>query len=289
MLAILLHFFKWIPDSTYLKLLFRLKTGKKLDLKNPQTFNEKLQWLKLHDRRPEYTDMVDKIEAKHIAAARIGEEYIIPTLGVWDSFNKINFDMLPNQFMLKTNHGGAGTGVIFCYDKNTFDKARAKKILEKSLHEDIFINLREWPYKNVKKRIMAETMLVPNAGEEIQDYKFYCFNGVPKVMLVSHGRFSKEGVCFDYFDMNFNKLPFEQGGPNSGLPIEKPIGFEKMKELAAKLSTGIPHARIDLYNLNGKIYFGEITFFDSSGLAQFNPEKWNRIFGDWITLPSKTS
>lgn len=285
MLAVLTHFLNWLPDSLYLRMLFRLRTGKRLNLKDPRTFNEKLQWLKLHDRCPEYTDMVDKIEAKHVAAARIGKEYIIPTLGVWDSFDEIDFENLPDRFMLKTNHGGAGTGVLFCMDKKTFDKAKAKEILEKSLRSDIYRNLREWPYKNVKKRILAETMLEPDEGEEIQDFKFFCFNGEPKVMLVSHGRFTEEGVCFDYYDMNFNKLPFEQGGPNSNITMEKPKGFEKMKELAAKLSAGIPHARIDLYNLNGKIYFGEFTFFDSSGMAQFKPEEWDRIFGDWIELP----
>lgn len=190
--AILSIFFGWLPDKIYLKILYKLRTGKHLNLRNPRTFNEKLQWLKLFYHRPDYTDMVDKIEVKKIVVSKIGKEFVIPTLGVWNSFHEIDFDSLPDKFMLKTNHGGGGTGVVFCNDKKNFDKISAKHILEKSLSKDIYKKFREWPYKNINRRILAEKMLEAKNGAEIQDFKFFCFNGEPKVMLVSHGRFTEK-------------------------------------------------------------------------------------------------
>lgn len=274
-------------DAKYLKKLFKLRMGKDLNLDNPKTFNEKLQWLKLYNRKPEYTRMVDKYEAKRYVADIIGEEYIIPTLGVWERFEDINFDALPNQFVLKTTHGGGNTGVVICKDKNTFDILKAKKKLEASLKQDIYISLREWPYKNVKRRIIAEEYVVDNNGE-LNDFKFFCFNGEPKVMLVATERNSKTGVCFDYFDMEFNHLPFEQGGPNSKQLLTRPEVMADMIQIAKSLSRNIPQVRVDLYNVDGRIFFGEMTFFDSSGMAEFNPQEWDRIFGDWIELPAKT-
>lgn len=274
-------------DAKYLKKLFKLRMGKDLNLDNPKTFNEKLQWLKLYNRKPEYTRMVDKYEAKRYVADIIGEEYIIPTLGVWERFEDINFDALPNQFVLKTTHGGGNTGVVICKDKNTFDILRAKKKLEASLKQDIYISLREWPYKNVKRRIIAEEYVVDSNGE-LNDFKFFCFNGDPKVMLVATERNSKTGVCFDYFDMEFNHLPFEQGGPNSKQLLTRPEAMADMIQIAKSLSRNIPQVRVDLYNVDGRIFFGEMTFFDSSGMAEFNPQEWDRIFGDWIELPAKT-
>lgn len=274
-------------DAKYLKKLFKLRMGKDLNLDNPKTFNEKLQWLKLYNRKPEYTRMVDKYEAKRCVADIIGEEYIIPTLGVWERFEDINFDALPNQFVLKTTHGGGNTGVVICKDKNTFDILKAKKKLEASLKQDIYMSLREWPYKNVKRRIIAEEYVVDSNGE-LNDFKFFCFNGEPKVMLVATERNSKTGVCFDYFDMEFNHLPFEQGGPNSKQLLTRPEAMADMIQIAKRLSRNIPQVRVDLYNVDGRIFFGEMTFFDSSGMAEFNPQEWDRIFGDWIELPAKT-
>lgn len=273
-----------LPDRFFLKVLFRLKMGYKLDLDNPQTFSEKLQWLKLYNRKPEYTTMVDKAAVKEYVAKIIGEEYIIPTLGVWDRFEDIDFDSLPNQFVLKTTHGGGNTGVVICKDKSSFDMASAKAKLNKSLRSCIYRRYKEWPYKNVKHRIIAEEYITDSTGE-LNDYKFFCFNGEPKVMFIASERLT--GVKFDYFDMNFNHLPFEQGGPSSKKQHTRPKNMDKMVDISTKLSTDIPHVRVDLYDVDGKVYFGELTFFDSSGYAKFEPEEWDYKFGEWIELPKK--
>lgn len=286
LLVLLYKFSRCYSDEKYLKRLFKLKMGKNLNLDNPQTFCEKLQWLKLYNRKPEYTQMVDKYEAKKYVANIIGEEYIIPTLGVWDRLEDIDWDSLPNQFVLKTTHGGGGGGVVICRDKSIFNIEDARKKLNKSFKQSIYKNYREWPYKNVKPRIIAEEY-VTSGGDYINDYKFFCFNGKPKAMLVASGRYVEPETCFDYFDMEFNHLPFEQGGPNYNKPIEKPRLFDEMKDIAEKLSANIVHARIDLYDVNGLVKFGEITFFDSSGMAAFNPEEWDYTFGSWIKLPQK--
>ena len=204
-IAILTRLAPIIPDNQYLKWMFRLQMGYKLDLDNPKTFNAKLQWLKLYNRKPEYTQMVDKFAVKEYIANIIGEEYIIPTLGVWDKFEDIDFDKLPNQFVLKTTHGGGGGGVIICKDKTTFNIDKAKSILERSLKQDIYRTLKEWPYKNVKKRIIAETYLTEdispdNPTGDLVDYKFYCFSGETKAVVIATERHSQTGVCFDYFD-----------------------------------------------------------------------------------------
>lgn len=277
---------KSLNDEEFLKKKFRLCIGKELNLENPQTFNEKLQWLKLYDRKPEYTQMVDKYEAKKWIAERIGEEYIIPTLSVWDSFDEIDFDKLPNQFVLKTTHDSGG--VVICRDKNNFDKKEAKKKLEKSLKRNYYWHGREWPYKNVKPRILAEVYMVDESGYELKDYKFFCFNGKMKVFFVAKDR-QKEGeeTKFDFFDENFEHLPFTNGHPNSEPPYFKPENFEKMKELAEKLSQGIPHLRVDFYNINGRIYLGELTFSHWSGFVPFEPEEWDYTLGSWLELPKK--
>lgn len=272
-------------DEKFLKKLFKLRMNKDLNLDNPQTFNEKLQWLKLYNRKPEYTTMVDKYAVKEYVAGIIGEEYIIPTLGVWDSVDEIDFEKLPNQFVLKTTHGGGSTGVVICKDKASFDVGAAKKKLQRSLKQSIYTNLREWPYKNVKRRIIAEQYISDSNGET-NDYKFFCFNGEVKVMLMATER--RTAVKFDYFDKDFNHLPFEQGGPNSDKKLERPQCMDEMIKLANILSENIPHVRVDLYDIDGKIYFGELTLFDSSGMAEFKPKEWDYTFGSWIKLPEKT-
>lgn len=285
-LAILTHFGTWLPDALYLKTMFRLKMGYSLDLKAPKTFNEKLQWLKLYNRKPEYTKMVDKYEAKKIAERILGKEYVIPTLGVWDRFEDIDFSTLPDRFVLKTTNGGGGGGVVICRDKNNLDKASVSRILNRSLHKSIYKNFREWPYKNIKPRIIAEKFMVDESGE-LRDYKFYCFNGEPKVFLVASERFSGHSTYFDYFDMDGNHLPFTQGGENNPILPKLPSTFEEMRQIAQELSQGIPHIRIDLYSVDDKVYFGEFTFFDSSGYEKFTPNKWDLIFGEWLKLPSE--
>ena len=289
-ISILSRFAPIIPDKQYLKWRFRLEMGYKLNLDNPQTFSEKLQWLKLYNRKPEYTQMVDKFAVKEYVANIIGKEYIIPTLGVWDRFEDIDFDKLPNQFVLKTTHGGGGGGVVICKDKTTFNKESAKSKLDKSLKTCIYRSFREWPYKNVKRRIIAETYLTEyispdNPTGDLVDYKFYCFSGETKAVVIATERHSQTGVCFDYFDKEFNHLPFEQGGPNSKNVVNKPKLYEEMWDIADRLSEGLPHVRVDLYCIKGHIYFGELTFFDASGFAEFKPSEWDYKFGEWIKLP----
>ncbi len=275
-----------LSDKTYLKICFRLKMNKKLDLKNPQTYNEKLQWLKLYDRKQEYSILVDKYDVKNKVASIIGEEYIIPTLGVWDRFSDIDFDALPNQFVLKCTHDSGG--LVICKDKAKFDIEKAKKKIEKSLKGNYYWHGREWPYKSVKPRIIAEKFMEDDKTGELRDYKFFCFDGDVKCVFIATDRQSdKEETKFDFFDMEFNHLPFTNGHPNAKFAPSKPEQFELMKTLACKLSVGIPQSRVDFYEVNGKVYFGEITFFHWSGMKRFEPHEWDYTFGSWIKLPNK--
>jgi len=285
LIGLLNHWGHILSDQQFLKCQYYLHMGKKLQLDNPQTYNEKLQWLKLYDRKPEYTTMVDKYAAKEYVKRIIGEEYIIPTIGVWDKFDDINFVKLPQQFVLKTTHGGGNTGVVVCKDKETFDIAKAKRKLEKSMHTNIYNSLREWPYKNVKRRIIAEQYIEDKTVGELADYKFFCFDGEVKALFVGTERGTGD-VKFDYYDADYNHLDLIQYHPMSKHPLPKPQNFELMKELAAKLSRGIPHVRVDLYECNGRVYFGELTFYHHGGIVPFHPESWDYEFGSWIILPS---
>ena len=274
-----------LPDKLYVQISFYLKMGKKLDLSNPRTYNEKLQWLKLYNRRPEYTMMVDKYLVKDYVASIIGAEYVVPTLGVWDRPENIEWDKLPQKFVLKTTHGGGSNGVVVCKDQSTFDKAGAISKLKASMKKDIYRSLKEWPYKNVQKRIIAESFVEPDPlSNDLPDYKFFCFDGVVKALFVGTERSSGD-VKFDYYDADFNHLDLIQVHPMSGKGLEKPTNFDKMKEIASTLSKGIPHVRVDLYNVEGKIYFGELTFYHHGGIEPFHPEKWDYVFGSWIKLP----
>lgn len=275
--------FHWMDDETYLKIAYRIKMGKKLNLNPPVTFNEKLQWLKLHDRKPEYTTMVDKYEVKKWVADKIGGGYVIPTLGVWDSFDEIDFDKLPDQFVLKCTHDSGG--LVICRDKTKFDKFAAHKKIEKCLKHSFFWGQREWPYKNVKPRIIAEQYMEDSVTKDLRDYKFFSFDGEVKAMFIATERGTKEETKFDFFDEDFNHLPFTNGHPNAEMCPQKPKCFEEMKQLAAQLSKGIPEVRVDLYEVDGRIYFGEMTFFHWSGLVPFEPNKWDYKFGEWVKLP----
>lgn len=260
--------------------------GKKLKLKNPKTYSEKLQWLKLYDRNPEYIKLVDKYEVKPYVADKIGEEYIIPTLGIWDHVEDIDFDSLPEQFVLKCTHDSGG--LVICKDKAGLNIEEAKKKLSAALKNNFYYQGREWPYKNVKPRILAEAYMEDSVTEELRDYKFFCFDGVAKAMFVASER-QKEGeeVKFDFYDRDFNHLDFRQGHPNAKEPIEKPATFEKMRQLAEELSKGLLQVRVDFYEVDGKIYFGELTFFHHNGFMPFDPEEWDYTFGSWIKLPEK--
>lgn len=277
------HIFDDLSDERYIRLLWWIKYHQKLNLDNPQTYNEKLQWLKLHDRKPHYPKIVDKITVKDYVSQVIGNKYIIPTIKVFDGEVKAeDFLALPKQFVLKTNQGSSSDGVIICRDKNHFDMKKAAERMNHSLHCNVYQSMREWPYKDIPPRVFAEKYMEDESGE-LRDYKFFCFNGVVKALFIGTERFSEE-VKFDYFDADFNHLDLYQIHPMSGKEIEKPDNFDEMKGIAEKLSSGFPHVRVDLYNINGQIYFGEITFYHHGGFAPFHPEKWNRIFGDWIDL-----
>lgn len=274
----------WLPDKAYLKLLYRGFFNKKLDLKNPRTFNEKLQWLKLYDRNPMYTKMVDKYEAKEYVSSKIGSEYVIPTLGVWDRFDDIDFDKLPDQFVLKCTHDSGG--LVIVKDKSKFDKIAAKAKIEKCLKYDFYKYGREWPYKNVKHRIIAEKYMEDSGSLDLKDYKFFSFNGLCMAMFIATDRQNTDTETkFDFFDANGNHLDLVNIHPNAEYTPKLPENFEKMKELAAVLSKDIPQLRVDFYEVNGDIYFGELTFAHGTGFEAFYPESWDYKFGEWIKLP----
>jgi hypothetical protein len=282
--AILSRLALLMSDRAYLKIYYYRSTGKPLDLNNPQTFNEKLQWLKLYDRNPFYTKLVDKYEVKEYVASKIGKEHIIKTLGVYDSFSEIDFDALPNQFVLKCTHDSGG--IVICKDKKSLDIKAADEILTKGIKHNYYTRNGEWPYKNVTPRIIAEEYMEDTATSELRDYKFFCFNGVVRLLFVASDRQSKtEETKFDFFDSDYNFLPIINGHPNSTQHPVKPINFELMKEFAVKLSENIPHVRVDFYEVNGKVYFGEMTFYHNSGIVPFEPEMWDATIGNWLELP----
>ncbi len=284
--VLLQHYFTWLPDKAYLKLLFKFKMGRRLNLKNPQTFSEKLQWLKLYDRKPEYTHMVDKYAVKDYVAKLIGDEYIIPTLGVWDKPEDIEWDKLPEKFVLKTTHGGGSTGVVICKNKSTFDRQRAISILKESLKQNIYRTLKEWPYKNVPKRIIAEKYIEPRPDlKDLPDYKFFCFNGEPKYCQVISGRETKK--CIDFFDREWNHQTFHEPShyPFADVEPAKPKYLEKMWQAAAQLAQDKAFSRIDFYEVGDDVFFGEITFFPTSGMGSFAPKDYEAIMGKMITLP----
>lgn len=276
------HLYSIIGDKLYLKLAYWARMGKKLNLKNPQTFNEKLQWLKLNDRKPIYTTMVDKYEAKKYVADIIGGEYIIPTLGVWDKFEDINFDKLPDQFVLKCTHDSGG--LVICKDKSNLDLQSARKKINKSLKNNYYLYCREWPYKNVKPRIIAEKYMVDESGVELKDYKFFCFNGKVRCFKIDFDRYVNHRA--NYFDRNKSALLFGESAylPDYNKSLSIPNNIDEMIFLAEKFSVEISFLRVDFYDINGKIYFGEFTFYPASGFGAFSPESADLMLGDWLNL-----
>ena len=275
---------KWLSDEKYIKLVYYAEFKKKLNLSNPQTYNEKLQWLKLHDRRDLYTIMVDKYAAKDYVSNIIGEKYIIPTIAVYDKFDDINFDKLPNQFVIKCTHDSGS--IVIVKDKSKLDIKTAKRKINKGLKNNGYNYGREWPYKNVKPRIIIEKYMEDNDTKELRDYKFFCFYGEPKLMFLATDR-QVGKTKFNFYDLNFQLLPFTQGHPNDIRSIKKPKMFDQMIELSKKISKEIPHVRVDFYEINGKVYFGELTFYHYSGFEKFVPEEWDKKLGDLIELPKK--
>lgn len=289
MILVLEHFFTWLPDKVYLKWLYRLIVGHRLNLNNPQTFSEKLQWLKLYDRKPEYTKMVDKYAVKDYVASIIGKEYIIPILGVWDRPEDIEWDILPEKFVLKTTHGGGSTGVVICKNKSTFDRQRAISRLKDSLKQDIYRTLKEWPYKNVPKRIIAEKYIEPSANiKDIPDFKWYCFNGEPKYCQVIQDRTTKETI--DFFDSNWMHQEFiglSSLAEHAAVIPSRPSNLETQIRIASELAKGLPFSRIDLYETGDHTFFGEITVYPASGLGSFRPDQYDKILGHMLVLPGE--
>jgi len=278
------NYFPWMPDSWYLKLLFRATQGYNLDLANPKTYNEKLQWLKLYDRRPEYTDMADKYKVRQVIADKIGEEYSIPLLGVWDNFDDIDFSKLPNQFVLKCNHDSHS--VFVCKDKSSFDPKTIRDRFVASLKKNFYLHGREWVYKDIVPKIIAEEYMKDDSGKSLTDYKFLCFNGVPKLILVVSGRYTKD-FYQDIYDSNWKKTEMRQDCiPNSPNIMERPTFLDDALELSRKLSYGIPFLRVDWYYTNRRLYLGEFTFYDNCGFSCYEPKGSDGILGSWITLPT---
>lgn len=272
-----------LPDTVYLKLIYRLKIGKKLNLKNPLSFNEKIQWLKINDRKQEYVKMVDKYEAKKYIASIIGADILIPTLGIWNSFNEIDFDSLPSKFVLKCTHDSGST--VICKDKRNFNFEKAKKMLNKSMKRNFYWIGREWPYKYITPRIIAEEYIADEENQELIDYKFMCFNGKVKTIFTCSDRRSKDGLKVTFYDKQWKRLPFERHYPASEKTILCPVNYNKMVEYSEILSKQIPFIRIDFYEVKGKLYFGELTFYPGDGFEEFTPDLWDYELGSWLTLP----
>lgn len=270
-----------ISDEEFIRKAFKAKMGKELDLEHPQTFNEKMQWLKLYDRKPIYTTMVDKYAVKKYVSDIIGEEYIIPVIGVWDIFDEIDFRALPNQFVLKCTHDSGG--LVIVRDKNNLDIAAVKKKIEKSLNSNYYRNAREWPYKNVKPQILAEKYMEDKTCKNLVVYKFFTFSGEVKIIqVIQNDKTQTESI--DYFDNDWNLLDLRQNFPNSKQHLPRPETLDQMLNLAKRLSKNLPFVRVDLYEINGKNYFSEYTFYSDGGFVKFYPEEWDKILGEYIKI-----
>ena len=272
-----------LSDKLYLSIKYRVHMGYWMDWSNPKTYNEKLQWLKVFYRRKDFSKMVDKAAAKDYVANKIGRDYIIPTIAIYDSADEIDFDKLPEKFVLKCTHDSGG--LVVCPDKSKLDEKLARRKLKDALAASYVVQNREYPYASVPHKIIAETFMEEHEYGELRDFKFYCFDGVPQYLLVASGR-QKKQKRFDYFDMEWNHWPvYDEGCPNNEIRPQKPKNFEEMVAVAKKLSEGIPHVRVDLYNVDGKVYFGELTFFDGSGINMYVPREYDAIFGKYLKLP----
>ena len=274
----------WMPDKFFLKIIFRVRIGRKLNIKKAYTYNEKLQWLKLYDRNPLYCTLVDKYEVKKYIEKEVGERYVIPTIGVWDKFEDIDFDSLPNQFVLKCTHDSGG--LVICYNKQEFDKEAAKIKINRCLNKNFYWHGREWPYKSVVPRIIAEKFITKD-GTAPNDYKFFCFNGKVKCFKIDFDRFTEHRA--NYYSPDGELLPFGETVclPNPDKQLKMPDSLNEMIRIAELLADGRPFVRVDFYEMDGQIYFGEITFYPASGFVPLVPDEWDAILGSWITLPQK--
>lgn len=273
-----------VNDQTFLEKAFQSKLEKELDWNVPATFNEKLQYLKLYDRRPEYTRMVDKYKVREYITEKLGAQYLIPLIGVWDDPEKIDFSVLPEQFVLKCNHN-SGLGMCICKDKSKLNIRKVKAGLRKGLRQNYYLTGREWPYKNVPRRIIAEQFMQSDAGG-LTDYKIHCFNGEPKLILVCKDRFAPTGLTEDFYTPQWEHLDLRRPThPNATEPMAKPDELDQLLEFSRILSKDIPFLRVDFYIVEGHVYFSELTFFPASGFEKFEPEEWDQTLGDWLKLP----
>ena len=277
---------KWVPDNLFLKVRYRGEMNKPLNLRNPQTFNEKLQWLKLYDRNPEYTCMVDKCEAKKYVVSKLGEEYIIPTLGAWNRFEEIDLDKLPNQFVLKCTHDSGG--IVICKDKTEFNKEEARRIIHRSLACDFFRIAREWPYKGVPHRIIAEEYIEALGDNDLLDYKMYSFHGNPKLTIVCSNRFGSGGTRMDFYDVNWQYMDVIMGHyMPTKQPFKKPEHYDEMLSICRTLSKDFPFLRVDFYDVEGHLYVGELTFYPGAGFETLRPIEFDYEMGGWLHLEDK--
>lgn len=281
----LLKLLRFIPDKIYLWMIFYKNTREIINFKNPEGFNEKLQWLKINDRNPEFTKLTDKYEVKKYIADQIGEQYVIPILGVWYNAYDIDFDKLPNQFVLKCNHDSRS--VIICKDKSKFDIKSAIKKLNRHLKFNAYWYGREWPYKNIKPCIIAEEFMEEQKDQALVDYKVFCFNGKAKLIEVIRGRYT-ENYTQDIYDIEWNNTGIGQGYKTDKSYLEIPDFLEEMIKLSEKLAKDIIHVRVDWYFINNQLYFGELTFFDGSGFAPFENKADDLLLGSWLDLKSSS-
>jgi hypothetical protein len=277
--------FRGLPDPLFLSMKYRLVVGKALSLHEPTSFNEKLQWLKIHDRRPEYTNMVDKYEARKYIVDRVGSQYLVPLLGVYDTFEEIDFAGLPNQYVLKPTHTSGD--VFVCRDSSQVDYAALRREVGIWMRREYYWLHREWPYKDIRPRLICEQLL-EDGDSELKDYKLMCFNGKVKCLFVCSGRNSSRGLHVDFFDMEWEPMPFERHYPRSGLAIPRPATFDDMVRIAETLSKGIHFLRVDFYEVNRRAYVGELTFYPGAGFERFTPEYYDYLLGSWLELPSSS-
>ncbi len=274
--------FRYVPDKIWLQFKYFCAFSHFCDFRNPKTFNEKLQWLKLNNRDPKHTEYVDKYLMKRYITEKFGDGYVIPLLGVWDSVDKIDFDILPEQFVLKTTHDCAG--LVICKDKSNLDVEMAKRTLTRAMKSDYYVRYREWPYKNVVPRIIAEAYMVDESGVELKDYKVFCFNGEPYCIQVDFDRFVSHKK--NLYSTEWQLLDFSFNYPaHPEIVIDRPTNLDEMLRMARQIAKDEPFVRVDFYSIHGRTYVGEITFFPASGYGKFMPEKYDRILGDMIHLP----
>jgi len=271
-----------LPDPLFLRINFRIRFGMKLNLNNPESFNEKMQWMKLYDRKPEYSRLADKFEVKDYIAKTIGDKYIVPLYGVYNSYEEIDFSLLPERFVLKPTHTSGD--VFLCADKNKIDYARLKEEVNKWLKRKYYWVNREWHYKNIRPRIICEKYIANPSDGDLKDFKFMCFEGEVKCCVVCANRKSPGGLTMDYYDMDWQHLPMMYAWPNNDGLIAKPKHFAEMVEIARMLSRDMPFIRVDLYDTEDQPYFGELTLYPGSGYGLFKPDTYDYLFGSWIHL-----